>query len=212
MLRVGLTGGVASGKSTVARLLAGHGAAVRDADRVVDELYLPGAAGTLAVAGLFGASVLTADGGVDRAALAACLLDDPTRRVALEVAVHPLVRAGLARWTDALAESKPEPTVAVVEAALLVETGAWRAYDRLVVVTAPAELRRARALAAGWPADRLDLVLAAQLDEAARTAVADYVLVNDGDREALVARVDRLWARLLADSAALARGETLGRL
>jgi len=212
MLTVGLTGGVASGKSTVARLLAGHGAAVRDADRVVDELYLPGAAGTAAVAGLFGASVLAADGGVDRAALAGCLLADPTRRIALEGAVHPLVRAELARWADALAESRPEPTVAVVEAALLVETGAWRAYDRLVVVTAAAELRRARALAAGWPADRLDLVLAAQLDEAARTAVSDYVLVNDGDRAVLAAQVDGLWARLLADAAALARGETLGRV
>jgi dephospho-CoA kinase len=209
MLKVGLTGGVASGKSAVAGLLAAHGAAVRDADRVVEELYRPGAPGAAAVAGLFGAGALAADGGVDRATLADLVLADPDRRRTLEAAIHPLVRGELARWTEALERAKQAPAVAVVEAALLVETGAWRAYHRLVVVTAPAVLRRARALAAGWSAERVDRVIAAQLAEAERAAVADYLIRNDGDPAALARRVGELWPRLLDDAAALRRGETL---
>jgi len=209
MLRVGLTGGVASGKSTVARLLAAHGAAVRDADRVVGELYRSGAPGAAAVAGLFGPGALAPDGSVDRGTLADLVLADPDRRRALEAAIHPLVRAELARWTGSLERVEPTPAVAVVEAALLVETGAWRAYHRLVVVTAPAELRRARALAAGWPAERVDRVLAAQLGEAERAAAADYLIRNDSDTAELASRVDEVWPRLLDDAAALRRGETL---
>ena len=209
MLKVGLTGGLASGKSTVARLLAARGAAVRDADRVVEELYRCGAPGATAVAGLFGPTALAPDGSVDRGRLADLVLADPDRRRALEAAIHPLVRAELVRWTGSLEGVEPAPAVAVVEAALLVETGAWRAYHRLVVVTAPAELRRARAVAAGWPAERVDRVIAAQLGEAERAAAADYLIRNDGEEAALASRVGELWPRLLDDAAALRRGEPL---
>src|SRR5512139_2293162 len=119
MLKVGLTGGVASGKSAVARLLAARGAAVRDADRVVEELYRRGAPGAAAVAGLFGPAALAPDGSVDRGRLADLVLADPNRRRALEAAIHPLVRAELVRWTGALEGAEPAPAVAVVEAALL---------------------------------------------------------------------------------------------
>ena len=213
MLRVGLTGGLASGKSTLAALLAGHGAAVRDADELVAGLYGPGGAGAGLVAELFGAEMLDAGGAVERRRLGALVLRDPARRRRLETAIHPLVLAEIARWFQDLEGRKPPPDVAVLEAALLVETGSWRDYHRLVVVTAPVELRRARALAAGWPADAIDLVLEAQASDTEREAVADYLVVNGGDSEDLVAAADRLWAALSADAAKLASGgpRRLGR-
>jgi dephospho-CoA kinase len=207
VLRVGLTGGLASGKSTLAALLAGHGAAVRDADELVAGLYGPGAEGTRLVAELFGAEMLDAGGAVERRRLGALVLRDPERRRRLETAVHPLVRAEIARWFAELEARTPAPEVAVLEAALLVETGSWRDYHRLVVVTAPAEVRRARALAAGWPADAIDLVVEAQASNAEREAVADYVVRNEGDSEDLVAAADRLWAALRRDAKLPASGE-----
>lgn len=206
MLRVGLTGGLASGKSTLAALLAGRGAAVRDADELVAGLYEPGGAGARVVVELFGSDMLTADGVVDRRRLGALVLRDPARRRRLEAAIHPLARAEIARWFEGLEHRTPPPEVAVLEAALLVETGSWRDYHRLVVVTAPVEVRRARALAAGWPADAIDLVLEAQASDAEREAVADYLVPNDGDGEALLAAAGRLWAALREDAVALASG------
>ena len=208
MLRVGLTGGLASGKSTLAALLAGHGAAVRDADELVAGLYQPGAAGVRLVTELFGTALMTAGGAVDRHRLGALVLRDPTRRGRLEAATHPLVRAEIARWFAELEARTPAPEVAVLEAALLVETGSWRDYHRLVVVTAPVELRRARARAAGWPADAIDLVFAAQASDAQREAVADYLVPNEGDSGNLVAAAGRLWAALVEDATALAAGRS----
>jgi dephospho-CoA kinase len=204
VLRVGLTGGLASGKSTLAALLAGHGAAVRDADELVAGLYGPGGAGARIVAELFGSEMLDAGGAVERRRLGALVLRDRARRQRLETAIHPVVRAEIARWFEDLEGWDPPPDVAVLEAALLVETGSWRDYHRLVVVTAPVEVRRARALTAGWPADAIDLVLGAQASDAEREAVADYLIVNGGDSEDLVAAADRLWAALSRDATLLA--------
>ena len=108
------------------------------------------------------------------------VLADEEARGWLEALVHPAVRQEVARWFEALRASANPPTVAVVEAALLVETGAWRDYDRLVVVTAPLELRRARALAGGWSPEQLDRTVAAQTTDAARERVAHHVVPNDG--------------------------------
>jgi dephospho-CoA kinase len=207
MLRVGLTGGLASGKSTLAALLAGHGAAVRDADELVAALYGRDAAGTRLVRELFGAEMVDATGAVERGRLGALVLRDPARRRRLEEAIHPLVRAEIARWFEHLEHRDAPPEVAVLEAALLVETGSWRDYHRLVVVTAPVEVRRARALAAGWPADAIERVFEAQASDAEREAVADYLVVNGGDSENLVAAADRLWAALGRDAALLASAE-----
>jgi dephospho-CoA kinase len=211
VLRVGLTGGVASGKSTVAGMLGAKGAQLRDADSVVAELYRPGGEGAEEVGRLFGRAVLSAAGGVDAGALAEVVLHDAAARRRLERAVHPLVRAELARWfavLEGLAVPVPVP-VAVAEAALLVETGSFRSFDRLVVVSADAEARRRRALAAGWSSERFERVVAAQLADEAREAVADYVVRNDGSLAALGAAVDDLWALLLEDAAALAAGRPL---
>ena len=209
MLRVGLTGGVASGKSTVTHLLAEHGAALRDADAIVRRLYLPGRRGAEAAAALFGERVLTAAGGVDHSALAAVALADTESRLRLERAIHPLVRAEIDAWVAELAALATPPAIAVVEAALLVETGSYRSYDRLVTVSAAVGLRRARALASGWPEAALARVLAAQLDDAAREAAADYVVRNDAGVPELRAAVDELWHSLRTDADLIAAGKSL---
>ena len=144
---VGLTGGLASGKSTVAGILEGLGAEVFDCDSYVHELYRPGGAGALDVGYLFGDRVLNPDGGVDRARLAELVLGDPAVRTRLEGSIHPLVRDGVERW---LATLGPR-AVAVVEAALLVETGSWRNYDLLAVVWCDPEQQFERAVARGVP-------------------------------------------------------------
>ncbi|MFH1176776.1 MAG: dephospho-CoA kinase [Acidobacteriota bacterium] len=206
MLLVGLTGGVASGKSAVVRLLAARGAAVCDADQVVHELYLPAGAGTRAVRELFGEAMLAANGGVDTAVLAARALANQASRERLEAAIHPLVRREIGSWLESLSAGDPARAVAVVEAALLVETGSFRAYHRLVVVSAPEHERRRRALAAGWSSERFERLLAAQLSDPEREAVADYVIRNDGDLLTLAAAVNELWRPLQEDAALLAAG------
>jgi dephospho-CoA kinase len=209
VLRVGLTGGAASGKSTLARLLGGLGAAVCDADAVVEELYQPGRPGALVVQELFGPGALAGDRSVDRGALARLVLTDPAARRRLEEAVHPLVRKAVEGWLSALAHASALPGVAVVEAALLVETGAYRDQDRLVVVSAPYEVRRARALAGGWSAMKFAQVVAAQLDDPAREAVADYVVRNDGGLDALGRAARELWPMLQEDARVFAAGGAL---
>jgi dephospho-CoA kinase len=154
---VGLTGGLASGKSTVARILADRGVAVLDADRIVHDLYQPGEAGTIVVAELFGLEMIAADRSVDRARLGQTVLGDATARRRLEAAVHPLVRARVAEWLAA----RPSDSIAVVEAALLVETGSWRDYDFLVVAMCSAEQQLERALARGVSDRRARALLAA---------------------------------------------------
>ncbi len=211
MLRVGLTGGVASGKSTLARLLGQLGAAVCDADLVVRGLYRPGEPGAKVVEELFGGDLLEPDGGVDRDALGALVLEDPDRRRRLERAVHPLVREWLERWLADLEGEPQPPAVAIVEAALLVETGHDRAYHRLVVVTAPVAVRRARALASGWAPAAFDAVLAAQASDATREASADYVVANSGDEAALKASAADLWTRLVEDARLLDAGAPFPR-
>jgi dephospho-CoA kinase len=209
VLAVALTGGVASGKSTVAGLLAGRGAAVRDADVVVAELYRPGAAGAVAVRGLFGTGVLAADGGVDRGRLAGIVLADAAALARLEATVHPLVRTQIHTWLDEAARRAPAPRVAVVEAALMVESGLYREFDRLVVVTAPEARRHTWAQAAGWPAEKVARVIAVQSADAARIAVADYVVRNEGSLADLADAVERLWTFLLEDAAARSVGTAL---
>lgn len=200
MLTVGLTGGVASGKSTVAGMLEQRGAARCDADEVVAGLYARGGA-VAAVEALFGPTVIAADGSVDRRALADVVLADAEARGRLEAAIHPLVRATIRGWLDALRSSARPPDVAVVEAALLVESGSYRDYDRLVVVAAPRALRRERAVAAGWRPEVFDRVAAAQVNDHARAAVADYVIGNAGDAAALERAVTGVWEQLTRDAA-----------
>ena len=196
---VGLTGGIGSGKSTVAELLRGHGVPVVDADVVARDCTAPGSRGLDAVLARFGPRVRAADGSLDRAALAAIVFADPVARRDLEGLTHPCIRAGIASRLRALAVTRPTPEVVVVAHPLLVETGAVRDVDVVVVVEAPADVRVART-AAGRGMDPADVRarIASQTDDATRRAAADHVLVNDGDRAALSDAVAALLPVLVA--------------
>ncbi len=189
MLRIGLTGGIGSGKSTVAALLTERGAVLVDADRIARAVLEPGTPGLAAVAGEFGTGVLTADGALDRAALAAVVFADPRARARLDALVHPLVRAQAA---EEMARA-PEDAVVVQDVPLLVETGQAGSFDLVLVVEADREIRVARLVARGLTVDDARARVAAQATDEQRRAVADVVLDNSGSREELAAAVDRFW-------------------
>jgi len=172
--RVGLTGGIAAGKSTVARWLRDAGFEVIDADRLVAALYLPGNDGAHAVARLFGPLVLLHDGGVDHQKLAAKIFSDPAALKQLEVAIHPLVKREFAAIVERVGG------VVVLEAPLLVEAGFAADFDLVVTIEASPEARMKRATDRGLDPDEARRRLAAQTDEATRTAVAHRVLRNNG--------------------------------
>lgn len=190
---VGLTGGLASGKSTVARQLAGRGVPVFDADREVHRLYEPGRPGAAAVAELFGRGMLDGTGAVDRPALASRVLGDGEALEQLNRAIHPLVREAVERWVTELSRAPEPPPTAVVEAALLVETGGARSYDVLVVVGCRPDQQLERALARGMDDRRARGLLAAQMPIDVKLAVADVVIDNSRGEPELAAEVERAW-------------------
>lgn len=187
---VGLTGGLASGKSSVSKILAGRDIPVLDADAVVHRLYEPGEPGARAVAEIFGSAVLDEAGAVDRRILGGRVLRDRDLRLALENAIHPLVRQEIARWIDGLVDTP----VAVVEAALLVETGSYRSYDVLLVVFCTESQQLERAVSRGVPEDRARSLLDAQTPLVEKRAVADVVIDNGGPVEDLETATDRALA------------------
>jgi dephospho-CoA kinase len=190
MLRMGLTGGIGSGKSTVAGLLAARGARVVDADRIAREVVEPGTPGLAAVVEAFGPQVLTPDGALDRPALAAIVFADPAARARLDGIVHPLVRARAAE----LVAAAPPDAVVVQDVPLLVETGQAGAYDLVLVVEADLETRVRRLVQRGLTAEDARARIAAQATDEQRRAVADVVLDNSGTPEQLEAQVERFWA------------------
>jgi dephospho-CoA kinase len=190
VLRIGLTGGIGSGKSTVARLLAQRGARVIDADQLAREVVAAGTPGLAAVVAAFGGDVLTDGGELDRPALAAVVFGDPAARAALDAIVHPRVRA---RAVEAIA-AMPADAVVVQDIPLLVETGQAGSFDLVVVVEAELETRVARLVGRGLSEEDARARIAAQAGDAERRAVADVVLDNSGTPDQLAAQVDRLWA------------------
>jgi dephospho-CoA kinase len=195
-LRVGLTGGLASGKSTVARWLSEAGFQVVDADRLVAELYQPGGAGTEAVRKIFGPEVLDERGGVVHARVADRVFRDPKARHTLEAAIHPLVRESFGRLA---ADARGD--VIVLEATLLVEAGFASEFDLIVTVDAPCELRLQRAVARGMKEKDARDRLLAQGDGEERREASHRILDNSGNEKHLRHQVDELIGELrrLAD-------------
>jgi dephospho-CoA kinase len=190
-LRVGLTGGLASGKSTVARWLRDEGVRVVDADRLVAELYQPRAAGSRAVAELFGEEVLEPSGAVDHRRLAERVFGDEEERLRLEAAIHPLVRERF----EELAADEPGPIV--FEATLLVEAGFAPAFDLVVAVEADLERRIEWAIErGGLTEEEARARAAAQGDGERRRATAHRILHNDADLEGLRLQADELLAEI----------------
>jgi dephospho-CoA kinase len=193
VVRVGLTGGVASGKSTVSDILRELGAVVVDADALAREVVEPGTPGLEAVVAEFGAGVLTAEGCLDRAKLGDLVFADPARRKALEAIVHPLVRARAAQI-----EAAAEGALVVHDIPLLVETG-QAGFDAVVVVDAPEELQVERAVRGrGWTEDQARSRVAAQASRARRLAAATHVVDNSGTREDLRQQVTEVFDELAA--------------
>ncbi|MGY1723782.1 dephospho-CoA kinase [Blastococcus sp. SYSU DS0533] len=189
MLRIGLTGGIGSGKSTVSGLLVERGAVLVDADRIAREVLERGTPGLAAVVEEFGAGILSADGSLDRAALAAIVFSDEAARRRLDALVHPLVRKRSAE----LVAAAPEDAVLVNDVPLLVETGQAAGYDLVVVVEADRETRVARLVGRGLTEADARARIAAQATDEQRRAVADVVLDNSGTLEQLTEQVDRFW-------------------
>jgi dephospho-CoA kinase len=192
-VRVGLTGGVASGKSTVAAILRDLGAVVIDADALAREVVGPGTPGLDAVVAAFGPEVLGPDGGLDRARLGALVFADADRRTALEAIVHPLVRARAAE----LEASAPAGAVVVHDIPLLVETGQAGSFDAVLVVDVPVDVQVARAVQdRGWSVGEARSRIAAQASREDRLAVATYVIDNAGTTEDLRQRVAEVFDEL----------------
>jgi dephospho-CoA kinase len=194
VLRIGLTGGIGSGKSTVSALLAARGAVVVDADRIAREVVAPGTPGLAQVVEAFGEAVVAADGSLDRPALAAIVFGDAQARARLDGIVHPLVRA---RSVELLA-TVPEGAVVVNDVPLLVETGQAASYDLVLVVEADPATRISRLVQRGLSAEDARARMAAQATDEQRRAVADVVLDNSGTQEELAEQVDRFWAERVA--------------
>lgn len=173
MFKIGLTGSIGMGKSTTARLFEAEGGRVHDADEAVARLYAPGGAGVGAIAAIAPGAIVA--GGVDRAALRAQMVADPTLLPKLEAAVHPLVEADRAAFV-ADAERADAPFV-VFDIPLLYETGAERACDVVVVVSTTPEIQRARVLARpGMTDEALEKILARQMPDAQKRRRADFVV------------------------------------
>jgi len=197
VLRIGLTGGLASGKSTVARFLADSGAAVFDADEIVADLYRSGGEGARAVRDLFGEDALDAAGHVDRMKVAEIVFTDPAGRHALEARIHPLVRREIERRFAMALERGAK--VAVAEASQLLEAKTESAYDRVLLVTAPKEERVRRWLAKGGEAEDAERRISSQISPEDASRRVTEVLVNDGTLDDLRQKVDALYRRWTDD-------------
>lgn len=196
--RIALTGGIASGKSAVADLLAARGAVIIDSDVLAREVVEPGTPGLAAISERFGAGVLAGDGSLDRAALGRLVFADPDARADLEAITHPAIRAR----AEALRAAAPPGSVVIDVIPLLVEAGLAGGFDTVIVVDAdPATQLRRLCARNGFSAQEAGQRLAAQASRADRLAAADLVVPNTGDLAGLRREVDALWRRLASSSA-----------
>ena len=192
-MRVGLTGGVASGKSTVSAMLAELGAVVIDADLLAREVVAVGTPGLAEIVEAFGPSVLTEDGGLDRPAMGALVFVDPDKRKVLEAIIHPRVR----ERGHELEAGAPDGALVVHDIPLLAETGQASAFDAVIVVDVPTEVQIDRMVTLrGLSTDEAESRIAAQASREDRLAIATHVIENTGTIDDLRRRVDEVVADL----------------
>ena len=192
---IGLTGGIGSGKSTVAALLVAHGATLVDTDAIAHAITAPGGPALPALRQRFGDDVAGADGALDRAKMRSLVFADPDAKRALEAILHPMIGAEAQR--QATAAETIGAGVVVFDVPLLTESSHWRARcQRILVVDCSAEVQVQRVIArSGWSADQVRRVIDQQASRERRRAVADAVVFNDTlSREALAAEVATLWS------------------
>jgi dephospho-CoA kinase len=192
---VGLTGGIGSGKSTVATMLGDLGAVVIDADKVGHDVYRPDTEGFRRVVEAFGPEIVAADGTIDRARLGARVFADRAELARLNALVHPLIGDEIRRRMQAAASEHPGRPI-VVEAAIMMEAG-WSFFDQVWVVVVRPETAVARVTASrGLSADDVERRIAAQLSNEERERRADVVIRNDGSLDELRAQVEAAWRGL----------------
>lgn len=193
MRRIGLTGGIGSGKSTVAGMLEARGAVIIDADAIARGLVEPGQPALVALVDEFGESILQPDGSLSRASLASLAFRDPGTTDRLNAIMHPLIADESRRLMD----SAPSDAVVVYDMPLLVETGQQSLVDMVVVVDVPEEMQVERAVGMrGLDAEDVRRRMAVQATRDQRRAVADVVIENSGSLDETEAQVDRLWHTL----------------
>ena len=195
MLHVGLTGNIAVGKSRAAARFAELGAAVIDADRVSHELMTPGAAAYYCVAEAFGQVILRGDGTIDRRRLGNAVFASAEKRRLLESIMHPAIHDAIVRE---IAEKEKISDVVIVDAALMIETGGYREYDRLIVVACPPALQLARLMARdGLTESAAKARIAAQMPSDEKIRFADYVIDASGSIESTLEQADAVYRKLL---------------
>jgi len=200
ILEVGLTGGIASGKSTIARTFAGLGCLTIDADAIVARLYRPGEAGHAALVREYGQTIVLADGTIDRAAVANLAFADRKSALRLNELIHPLVIEEEKRLIEAEAARFPDrDRIVVVEATLLIEAGGPQRYDKIVVVDVAPEVQIARAVSRGMSRDDVVRRIANQMPPEERVRYADYVIDNSGEPRAAEVATHKVYEALRRD-------------
>jgi dephospho-CoA kinase len=199
MLLVGLTGGIGSGKSTVARMLQDRGAVVLDADGFARAAVVAGSPGLRGIVGRFGRDILTTEGELDRPKLASIVFTDPKALADLEAIVHPEVRRMIA---DGIQENLDADRVVVLVNPLLIEMGTHRDCDVVVVVSVSPDTQIARSVARGMVEEDVRARIAAQLPLEERARTADVLIDNEGSLADLEREIDVLWRQLEARAAA----------
>lgn len=202
MFLIGLTGGIASGKSTVAAHWVGLGAVEIDADQIARDVVKPGTEGLAAICKVFSNSVLNADGSLNRTALGELVFTDANKRLTLEAIVHPLVQA----QAHKLIEAQPQTAMVVYNAALLVEAGVKLNFDRVVTVEAPTELQVERMMATRNLTRKQALQrIGSQTSSARRANYADYIINSNQDLNRMLKDAGKLWLQFEKEAAAKLR-------
>jgi dephospho-CoA kinase len=202
ILRAGLTGGIASGKSTVAGMFAALGCLIIDADDIVARLYQPDQAGHEALVRTYGGGILSPDGTIDRRKLADVAFASVDAAKALNALIHPIVVDEEERQMDAEEHTAPGDRIVIVEATLLIEAGGKSRYDRIIVVDVDPETQLVRAMARGMAREDAARRIAHQMPRKERLGYADYVIDSSGDLRATETGTVRVHEALRQDLAA----------
>jgi dephospho-CoA kinase len=197
VLLVALTGGIGSGKSLAGEYLANLGATVVDADQLARSVVERGEPAFNELLARFGDLILK-DGALDRSKLAEIIFTDPTAKAEVEAITHPRIREAL----DQIASGAGHDEIVIYQIPLLVESKGAERFDRVITVSAPISLRKERAIARGMAGYDFEKRLSHQATDLEREAIADYIIDNSGDRDALLAHVERLWESELKPAAA----------
>lgn len=198
MLRAGLTGGIAAGKSTVGAMFIELGCRLIDSDRITHQLFNPGQAVHAAVVREFGAGILGADGAIDRKILGEIVFKDAAARHKLNSLVHPAVIQRQKDWLDEVQKQDPR-AIAIVDAALMIEAGTYKNYDKVIVVTCSPEVQRQRLKARSTLSDeQIESRIRSQMPMEEKVQFADFVIDNSGALDATRAQVRRVYEQLRA--------------